>query len=171
MIFSTSLSRAQMGDLQIDPLLERFIHAWRAYDLPAEPGQVLVFMQTSMPVELIRLRFNLPRLAVNSMDRMLYLLVDRPGLLGECVFSGGHFTRMLRRPAQDLRRQFELAVEEPAAPVNVVDRFLEQVQEVVDLTLEPDTPAPVDTVGPLLSSSISSSISLSCMETPFAPCK
>lgn len=131
----TTLPRERMADLHCDREWERFIHAYRAYELPATPGELLVYIQSSMPIDLLRARFFLPRLQMSSMDRMLAALIDRPGMIGECVFTGGFFTRALGRPARQLEAQFNAVVEAPPPPPPSPARV-----ELVDLSIEPDTP-------------------------------
>lgn len=162
-----TISRQRMADLHCDREWERFTQAYRAYELPASPDELLLYTQSAMPIDLLRVRFFLPRLQMTSMDRMMAALLDRPGMIGECVFMGGFFTRALRRPAADLIDQFEAVADQlqhqppPAPPAS-------PVRDVVDLTLEPDTP---DVVGPLRATGIDSTVEVTCMETPFAPYK
>lgn len=114
MICSTILSRATAANLHCDPEWARFTVAWRMYALFGTDEDVMVYVQSSFPIELLRVRFHLPRLFMSSMRSMLNVVLERPGMLGDCIFSGGEFERALRRTANDLSDQME-----DAAPIDL----------------------------------------------------
>lgn len=142
MICTASISRASIAELHCNPAWAMFVNAWRAYELPDADGELLLYMQTATTMQHLRNRFPaLPRLHISSMDRMLMFLLDCPGLYGLCAFSGGHFARALRRVNADLHGRFDQVADDaprapPASPVR-----LPAAHEVVDLSIEPDTPA------------------------------
>lgn len=126
-----------MAVLHCDPTWAHLVHAWRAYEQPDIAVDLLVYIQTAFGMQHLRDRFPvLPRLHMSSMDRMLLFLVDSPGLFGLCAFSGGHFTRALRRVNRNLLGRFEDAA--PPAPPPPPPSPQRPV--LIDLSLEPDTP-------------------------------
>lgn len=135
MIAYAYVPRAAMATLHCDPSWSMFVHAWRAYEMPDVNADLLLYIQSATTSAHLRVRFPaLPRLHVSSMDNMVSLLVDSPGLMGQCIFNGGHFTRNLRRVNRNLHARFEDVVEVPALPAMPAPR------EVVDLTFQPETP-------------------------------
>lgn len=144
-VYTTFITRAAMAVLHCEPRFPMRVHAWRAYETDAGEGELLLFFQSSLTMRHLRDVFPLlPRLRVTTMDRLMLFLIDSPGLFGLCAFSGGHFTRALRRVNANLADRFE-GVAPPAPPASPVRR----VHEVLDLTLAPDTPDLISRSRPL----------------------
>ena len=136
MISSTLLPRDRAAALHVDREWSRFVSAWRVYPLTADQDTCLVYLQSTMPVNLLRTRFMLPRLVVVHMSGMLNVLLGMPGIIGECLFSGGEFERMLRRTARDLSADFAAVPVDPPAPPppEYIDLTAD---EVIDLSVTP----------------------------------
>lgn len=121
MIFVTSLSTERAAQLHCDNTFLGAVAAYRAFALEDNPGNVLLFVQSARPCAVLRGAFMLPRLRVSTFDDMVAFLVDRPGSLGQCVFSGGQFRRALRMPRRNLAAELEAAVPVPIPEVPVID--------------------------------------------------
>jgi len=135
MIFVTVLTTERAAQLHVDGLFFTHVIAYRAYSLEDQPGHVLLFVQSTRAAVVLRSAFMLPRLRCSSYDEMVNLLVDRPGNLGQCVFSGGFFQRAVRMPRRNLLAELEAVAPLPIPPVpEVIDLTQDSVVSVVPET-------------------------------------
>ncbi len=122
------------------------VQAWRAYERPHVDDDLLVYIQCAVTMQHLRDRFpDLPRLRVVSFNTMINFMLDTPGLIGICVFSGGQFQRALRRVNVNLADRFAGAAVIPAPPPPPPS----PVREYIDLSIEPETPALMSRSPPL----------------------
>lgn len=123
MIFCIYLSRERAAQLHCDASFPGVARAWVAYELVDRPGECVMWIQTTHSASDVRVAFMLPRLFASSFNSMLQCILHAGGLLGDQVFAGGQFQRMLRRPptARSLENEFNAVAEPP---------------EVIDLTCD-----------------------------------